>query len=135
MKKLALILACLLALTLCACGSGQSGNETTAPATTQAPETNAPETTSPATDAMETTAPATDAIETTAPISGEDAKEQALSCIDKPVEDLYALIGEPESADYAPSCMGPGEDGNLYYDGFTVYTYKEGEVETVRFVE
>lgn len=135
MKKLVLILACLLALTLCACVGGQSGNETTAPETTQAPETNAPETSAPATEPPETTAPATDDPETTAPISGEDAKELALSCMDKSVEELFALIGEPESSDYAPSCMGPGEDGNLYYDGFTVYTYKEGDVETVQFVE
>ena len=63
--------------------------------------------------------------------------ELAQSCIDLPVEDLYALIGEPESSDYAPSCLNPdvGVDGNLYYDGFIVYTYREGEVETVSYVE
>lgn len=62
-------------------------------------------------------------------------KELAESCIDKTVQELYALVGEPASSDYAPSCLGPGEDGNLYYDGFTVYTYREGETETVRVVE
>ena len=59
----------------------------------------------------------------------------AESCIDKSVDELFALIGEPESSDYAPSCMGDGEDGNLYYEYFTVYTYREGDEETVVFVE
>ena len=27
--------------------------------------------------------------------------------------------------------MGPGEDVNLYYDGFTVYTYKDGDSQIV----
>ena len=53
------------------------------------------------------------------------------------MEDLYALIGEPGSSDYAPSCLNPGvgEDGNLYYEGFIVYTYREGDTETVTYVE
>lgn len=71
--------------------------------------------------------------------SGSEAqktpKELAESCIDKTVQELYALIGEPESSEYVPSCLGPGEDGNLYYADFTVYTYREGETETVRVVE
>jgi hypothetical protein len=31
--------------------------------------------------------------------------------------------------------MGDGEDGELHYDGFTVYTYKEGSSEKVVDVE
>lgn len=62
--------------------------------------------------------------------------EKAESCIDLSVEELYALIGEPNSSDYAPSCLGEGgEDGNLYYDGFIVYTYCDASGETVRYVE
>lgn len=62
--------------------------------------------------------------------------ELAESCIDKSVQELYALIGEPAEKDYAPSCLGEGgEDGNLYYEGFIVYTYKEGDKETVHYVE
>ena len=53
-----------------------------------------------------------------------------------PLEDLIAAIGEPLSSDYAPSCLGEGEDGNLYYDGFTVYTYRDVDgSETVNYVE
>lgn len=64
-----------------------------------------------------------------------DKKAIAESCIDKSVQDLFALIGEPESSEYVPSCLGSGEDGNLYYADFTVYTYREGDTETVRVVE
>ena len=76
----------------------------------------------------------TGAAETT---QAADPVELAKSCIDKPLSELIALIGEPESSDYAPSCLNPGqgEDGMLYYDGFVVYTYKEGDTETVQDVE
>ena len=69
------------------------------------------------------------------PLSTEEAVAAAMTCIDKPVSALYGLIGEPGDSDYAPSCFGDGEDGNLYYDGFTVYTYRENGEETVRDVE
>lgn len=64
-------------------------------------------------------------------------KELAESCIDKSVAELKALIGEPESSEYVPSCLSPGkgEDGNLFYEGFTVYTYRYEGKETVSFVE
>ena len=63
-------------------------------------------------------------------------KEKAISCIDKDVAELYDLIGQPQSSDYAPSCLGEGgEDGNLYYADFTVYTYREGDTEVVKDVE
>ena len=48
------------------------------------------------------------------------------------VDALYAVFGYPGSSDYGPSCIGPGEDGQLYYSGFTVYTYRENGVETVK---
>ena len=35
----------------------------------------------------------------------------------------------------ARSCLGDGDDGNLYYEGFTVYTYREDGEETVTYVE
>lgn len=105
----ALLLVALL-LSLCACAQPQ-----TAPAETSA----------------QTTQTAGETAGT------QDPKALAESCIDGPVADLFALIGQPESSEYAPSCMNPGvgEDGVLYYDGFVVYTYKEGDTETVDYVE
>ena len=58
--------------------------------------------------------------------------ELAKTLIDHPVAELYEAVGEPESSEYAHSCLGPGDDGSLYYDGFTVATYREGDSETVR---
>ena len=68
-------------------------------------------------------------------MSAEEKKAIAEGYIDQSVEDLIAVIGQPESSDYAPSCLGDGDDGNLYYEGFTVYTYREGDEETVNYVE
>lgn len=135
MKKIAILMLCLTVL-LCGCGSEPAETtapkapaETTAPAvSTTAPETTAPETTTvPETTAAET-------AEETEPV--DEARVLAESCIDKSVEELYKLIGEPDSADYAPSCLDEnGEDGILYYENFIVYTYREGDTETVSFVE
>ena len=55
--------------------------------------------------------------------------------IDQPVSALIERIGEPDDRDYAKSCFGDGEDGNLYYDGFIVFTYRENGEETVRDVD
>ena len=115
MKKLILIvLTLVLVMSLAACGAAHPA-ETPAATTAAADET-------------------TGAAETTA---AQDPAELAKSCIEQPLSQLIALIGEPESSDYAPSCLNPGqgEDGMLYYDGFVVYTYKEGDTETVKDVE
>lgn len=71
------------------------------------------------------------AEEEAAPEVNED-KALAESMIGEEVSKLIEAIGEPESADYASSCLGPGEDGELHYDGFTVYTYKEGDSEVIQ---
>ena len=130
MKKiLSLMLAAMLVLGLAACGDAGS---TETPAPTAAPSETAPEDTTSPTEAVEGTA---------APEDGENGGDASLLETAKtfegaPVEDLIAAIGEPESSDYAPSCLGEGEDGNLYYDGFTVYTYRDPDgQETVNYVE
>ena len=69
--------------------------------------------------------------EESAPEANED-KALAESMIGEEVSKLIEAIGEPDSADYASSCLGPGEDGELQYDGFTVYTYKEGDSEVIQ---
>lgn len=60
------------------------------------------------------------------------AAEDARAFIGESASSMIAAIGEPISSSYAPSCMGDGDDGELIYDGFTVYTYREGGVETVQ---
>ena len=135
MKKIVMIVLCL-SLLLCGCGGAPA--ETTAPKTpveTTAPiETTVPETTVPETTAAEAETTDPETTEETEPV--DEARVLAESCIDKSVEELYKLIGEPDSADYAPSCLDEnGEDGILYYENFIVYTYREGDNETVSFVE
>lgn len=62
-------------------------------------------------------------------------KSDAQAFIGKSASSMIAAIGAPASKSYASSCMGDGEDGELHYNGFTVYTYKEGSSEKVTDVE
>jgi len=64
-------------------------------------------------------------------LTAEERMALASSFIGKSKAELIAAVGEPNDSSYASSCMGPGEDGELCYDGFTVVTYREGETETV----
>ena len=112
-------------LSLAACGKEETPAPTAAPAAPAAPV------------ATEAPAPTAAPAPTEAPAAEPELSdfEKAESCIDGSVEDLFALIGEPNSSDYAPSCLGGvatgGEDGMLYYDGFIVYTYRENGEESV----
>lgn len=65
----------------------------------------------------------------------ENKKSIAQSYVGKSVGSLISAIGSPSSRSYAPSCLGEGQDGELKYSGFTVYTYKENGKETVQHVE
>lgn len=122
-KNLCLMLALLALLSLCACGGAPAPTEPPQPTETVQP-TEAPTPTA-------TPEPAQTPAQTK-----ETLFEAAQACIDQPVETLYAAIGQPQSSDYAPSCLEVGgEDGNLYYEGFTVYTLRTAEGETVIFVE
>ncbi len=58
-------------------------------------------------------------------LTAEEKIERARELIDAPIDDLYQAIGKPGSSAYASSCLGEGDDGELYYDGFTVYTYRD----------
>ena len=131
MKRIAyFLLAVVMLLSLCACGDKEEAAPTE-PAINVQPKVEA------TVAAQETAAPT--AAPTEAPTEAADpvADQKALaeSCIEKDISELYALIGEPTSSEYAPSCLVEGEDGALYYDGFVVYTTREGDVETVYYVE
>ncbi len=129
MKKLTcLLLALTLLLGLAACGE-EPAEVTEEPAAESAEPAVEP---SAAPEASE--APAE---ESEAPAEEEPSPLEAAKAFEgAPLEDLIAAVGEPLSSDYAPSCLGEGEDGNLYYDGFTVYTYRDVDgSETVNYVE
>ena len=63
------------------------------------------------------------------------SKSAAQAYIGKSASSMIAAIGAPSSSQYSPSCMGDGEDGQLSYNGFTVYTYRENGQEKVVDVE
>ena len=64
-----------------------------------------------------------------------EAYEAAKKYIERPLSELIEEFGEPLSSAYVNSCFGPGQDGELIFDGFKVITYKEGDSETVTYVE
>lgn len=121
---LSLALAMILALGLAACG--ESGTEpSAAPSEPAAVDTTTPD---PAAESTETAEPAEE--------TGGSLLEIAKGYEGANADELIDAIGDPNSSDYAPSCLGEGEDGNLYYDGFTVYTYRDTSgAETVNYVE
>lgn len=142
-RNLILAALCLIcALLLIGCGS-TAPDPTPAPAETAAPaETEAPSET-PAPSAEPEAEPSAEPV-ATLPDAGlvrdtEDSSESdqlfelAKSFVDKPLSELQAELGEPLSSTYVSSCLIPGgEDGELHYDGFTVYTVKSADSETVQ---
>lgn len=136
MKKLTcLLLALTLLLGLAACGEEPAEvTEEPAAGSVEPVEEGAPPAEESVAPAEESVAPAE---ESEAPAEEEPSPLEAAKEFEgAPLEDLIAAIGEPLSSDYAPSCLGEGEDGNLYYDGFTVYTYRDVDgSETVNYVE
>lgn len=113
----ALLLAAML-LSLCACGSAPVPEPSDAPAPELTPV--------PAADPAPTPEPTPEptAEPTPEPEPVFDAKAAAEKLVGADVSELYEAIGYPISSSYAPSCLGEGEDGELVYDGFTVYTFK-----------
>lgn len=128
MKKTALIVSfCLIAIfTLNACGTAAEVTAAPTPAATAAPaETPAPTPEPTVKPEPEPTAEPDDT-------DWDALRALAETFIEKDVSGLIEAIGEPSATDYASSCLGPGEDGELTYGGFTVYTYKEGDSEIVK---
>ncbi len=131
-KLLALLLALVLVVALCACGqtetpvesddSGDLKAEDLAPAAADASGAD--------------TYVLTDDMKNAGDGSLNEEKYQlALDCVGETVDVLYDTIGEPEAEPhYAASCLEMGaEDGQLYYDsdGFYVTTLKNADGETV----
>ncbi len=124
MKKLiSIILLCATAVLLCACGSAAPDKSSSGGSAVPPMQTASGSNTQAAADAPEEKA------------AENEQKIIAESYIGKEVSELIAAIGEPESSSYASSCLGSGEDGELVYNGFTVYTYKEGDSEVVQNVQ
>lgn len=111
-RSFVIVLAVLLALAAAGCGKA-------APAETEA---EIPE-------GMEVSLPGKTSAEES------DELAAAKKMIGRDLSELIAVIGEPDERLYAPSCLGDGEDGELDYGNFTVYTYREGDSEEIRDVK
>lgn len=146
MKKVSLILLCILLGLLCACSSDTESGAVSSQAPRQSAQPSAgPDIQEPigsgedeSTGEDEPTGEGEpDEQEQPAGGSSENTDQEAIAkgFIGEEVSALYDAIGYPGSSDYAPSCLGDGDDGNLYYEGFTVYTYREGDSEIVRYVD
>lgn len=105
--------------------SKPSASTSTSKPAASAPESK-PAQSKPAASAPAETKPAEPAKPTAAQASGYVGSSASA---------LESALGAPTSKSYSPSCMGEGEDGIWTYDGFTVYTYKEGGSETVEAVQ
>lgn len=132
-----LLLICVM-IFLSACGAAPQ-QPSPSPAATPAPVSESAPTPTPpnvvSTLPGSNLQPAATPEPTTAPPAVDEARiEAARACIQQEVSALYAAIGEPLDSSYVPSCLGidrDAEDGELYYEGFTVLTYREGEKEIV----
>ncbi len=128
MKKLVFLLAALLLLTAC-------GAAAEPVATTEAPVTEATVTETEIPTEAPTEAAATEDVSES--IDCATTFVIAKTFIDKSLDELLPLVGEPSEAYYEESCIGDGYDGILVFSYFTVYTFREadGSAETVVDVE
>ena len=132
-KWISVVLCLLCALLLIGCGSSAKPAPSAPPAASAEP--------TPAPSAEPTPAPSAalpdaglkpDVPETLSP--AEEALKTAKSFEGKDLSELIAVLGEPLSSEYVPSCLGNGQDGELKYDGFIVYTTQQGSAETITLV-
>lgn len=103
-----------------------------APASTSKPSAS---TSKPAASAPASKPAASAPAETKPAEPAKPTASQASGYVGSSASALESALGAPTSKSYSPSCMGEGEDGIWTYDGFTVYTYKEGGSETVEAVQ
>lgn len=127
----AILLLCVL-FSLPACGKAPQQPVETAP--TPVSEIAPEETPAPAVPEVGGDAPQTEAPEVgdDAPAFDEESFNAALELKGQDVALLFDAIGEPSGSSYAPSCIGgAGEDGELYYEGFYVATFRNEGKEIV----
>lgn len=108
-----------------------------APASTSKPSasTSKPAASAPASKPAQSKPAASAPAETKPAEPAKPTVSQASGYVGSSASALESALGAPTSKSYSPSCMGEGEDGIWTYDGFTVYTYKEGGSETVEAVQ
>ena len=130
MKKLTILAALLLVCLLAACGTEQTPAQEQPPVQAETPvQTEKPEAPTEEKPAAQAQTPAAEEpAKEDSPVETADPMFRAAQAlIDASVEELYDAVGYPIDVMYADSCLGEGEDGELYYEGFTVYTYRDAK--------
>ena len=130
-KWISIVLCLLCALLLIGCGSGAAPAPTPSAEPVPSAEPSAEPSAAPAAVLPDETLKP-DVPE--APTAKEEALQIAKSFEGKDLSELVAVLGEPLSSEYGPSCLGDGKDGELKYDGFIVYTTQKGSAETITLV-
>ena len=137
MKKIlitSIVLICVL-LALSACGKAPqpspASDPTPAPVSEPTPAPAAPEES--AVPEENDPLPSAEPEPTPEAPAFDEAKfNAALALKGEDISLLYEAIGEPFDSSYAPSCIGgTGEDGELYYEGFYVASYRNEGKEIV----
>ena len=137
MKKIlitSIVLICVL-LALSACGKAPqpspASDPTPAPVSEPTPAPAAPEES--AAPEENDPLPSVEPEPTPEAPAFDEAKfNAALALKGEDISLLYEAIGEPFDSSYAPSCIGgTGEDGELYYEGFYVASYRNEGKEIV----
>lgn len=134
-KWISIVLCLLCALLLIGCGSGASPAPT--PSAAPAPSAEPSAEPSPEPSAAPAAVLPDEALKPDVPealTAKEEALQIAKSFEGKDLSELIAVLGEPLSSEYGPSCLGDGKDGELKYDGFIVYTTQKGSAETITLV-
>ena len=107
-KKLALLLILCLSICLVLCACGREEAPTAAPEAAATPVEDAPET-----------------------ADFSELEQKAADLIGKDASKAYDAFGTADSEEYAPSCLGDGEDGVLTFGDVSVYTYRESGNEEI----
>lgn len=132
-KWISVVLCLLCALLLIGCGAGAPPAPSAEP-TPSAEPSAAPSSAPSAAPSAVLPDEALKPDVTEAPSEKEETLALAKSFEGKDLSELVAVLGEPLSSEYVPSCLGNGKDGELKYDGFIVYTTQQGSAETITLV-
>ncbi len=139
-KMLALLLAVLMTLCLCACGAKEEAPAAAEEAVVAESATNVEELgqDTAAMDSASNVVVAPVAEEEEGPAVNEEMLALAEDCMGRGLDELYAAIGEPDSIGYSNSCLEEeAEDGELLYNdyGFYVTTLRRTDgSETIQYV-
>lgn len=134
-KTVCIILAVVILAVLAGCGKNEPTVtvETPAPAETAKPEEQVVADEQP--EIQETEEPAEEQAAEEPAFDEEKFNIAAAYGEGEGMDGLIEKIGEPISEDYAPGCSGHEEEGILYYNGFRIYTYRDGGYVTFYMVE